>query len=137
MRILALDHGAARVGAALCDPTETIASPAGVLGPDPAQAARLASEAGAELVVVGLPRTLRGEEGEQAREARSYASALELLLDVPVKTYDERLTSRLADASSRTGAQAAQDALAAAHLLESYLLHRARQAPGDLPREVR
>ena len=41
MRILALDHGEARVGAASCDPTETIASPAGVLGPDPAEAEAL------------------------------------------------------------------------------------------------
>ncbi len=125
MRILALDHGEVRVGAATCDPTETIATPAGVLGPDPAEAATLVSEKAAEMVVVGLPLTLSGDEGEQARSARAYASALERLLDVPVTTYDERLTTRMASTSSRSGAGAPNDALAAAHLLESFLQHRA------------
>ncbi len=131
MRILALDHGDARVGAATCDPTETIATPAGVLGPDPAEAAPLVSEIGAELVVVGLPVSLSGEEGAQAESARAYAAALEQLVDVPVVTYDERLTTRMASSSARAGAGAPSDALAAAHLLESFMLHRARSAPPE------
>jgi RNase H-fold protein (predicted Holliday junction resolvase) len=49
------------------------------------------------------------------------------LLDVPVDTYDERLTSRMADASRRTGSTAARDSLAAAHLLEAYLTSLARK----------
>jgi len=129
MRILALDHGEARVGAATCDPTETIATPAGVLGPDPGEVGPLVSTTRSELVVVGLPLTLAGEEGEQARRARAYAAELERLLDVPVVTYDERLTSRMADSSARAGAGAAPDALAAAHLLESYLQSRTGPAP--------
>jgi putative Holliday junction resolvase len=128
MRILALDHGDARVGAAASDPTETIASPAGVLGPDPAEVGPLVASLGAELVVVGLPLTLSGNEGDQAERARAYASALEELLDVPVVTYDERLTTRMADVSARAGADSAPDALAAAHLLESYLQRRAGPA---------
>ncbi|MDQ3728043.1 MAG: Holliday junction resolvase RuvX [Actinomycetota bacterium] len=129
MRILALDHGEVRVGAAVCDPTETIARPAGVLGADPAEVLSLAAELEAELVVVGLPLTLSGEEGEQAQSARAYAAELEQLLDVEVETYDERLTTRMADSSARAGAGAPQDALAAAHLLESYLQRRAGPAP--------
>jgi putative holliday junction resolvase len=129
MRILALDHGEARVGAAVCDPTETIARPAGVLGPDPAEVPPLAAELEAELVVVGLPLTLAGSEGDQARSALTYGAELERLLDVPVETYDERLTTRMAESSARAGAGAEPDALAAAHLLESYLLRRARSAP--------
>ena len=129
MRILALDHGEARVGAAVCDPTETIASPSGVLGPDPAEVAPLVASVGAELVVVGLPLTLPGEEGPQAASARAYVSELEELVEVPVETYDERLTTRMASSSSREGAGAPNDALAAAHLLESFLQHRA--GPGD------
>jgi len=129
MRILALDHGEARVGAAVCDPTETIASPSGVLGPDPAEVAPLVASVGAELVVVGLPLTLSGEEGPQAASARAYVSELEELVEVPVETYDERLTTRMASSSSREGAGAPNDALAAAHLLESFLQHRA--GPGD------
>ena len=123
------------MGAALCDPTETIASPAGVLGPDPEEARALALEKDAELVIVGLPLTLRGEEGEQAAAARAYAAALGHGLGIPVETYDERLTSRLADGSARGGARAAQDALAAAHLLESYLQRRAAAALEDTARE--
>jgi len=129
MRILALDHGEARVGVAVCDPTETIARPAGVLGPDPAEVLQLASELEAELVIVGLPLTLAGSEGQQAQSARAYGAELERLLDVPVETYDERLTTRMADSSARAGAGAAPDALAAAHLLESYLQRRAGSAP--------
>ena len=129
MRILALDHGEARVGAATCDPTETIATPAGVLGPDPAEVPPVVSSKEAEMVVVGLPLTLSGDEGPQALSARAYAAELELLLDVPVETYDERLTTRMASSSSRSGAGAPNDALAAAHLLESYLQHRAGPGP--------
>jgi putative Holliday junction resolvase len=128
MRILALDHGEARVGAATCDPTETIASPAGILGPDPAEVAPLVGEKGAELVVVGVPVSLSGEEGSQAEAARTYAAELEKLLEIPVETYDERLTTRMATSSAQAGAGAPSDALAAAHLLESFLQYRAGRA---------
>ena len=73
------------------------------------------------MVIVGLPTTLGGEEGEQARLSREFAEELAELLDVPVETYDERLTTRMADRSAREGARADRDSLAAAHLLESYL----------------
>jgi putative Holliday junction resolvase len=125
MRILALDHGEARVGVATCDPTETIATPKGVLGPDPGEVGPLVTEIEAEMVVVGLPLTLAGDEGPQAESARRYAMELERLLDIPVTTYDERLTTRMATSSARAGAGAPSDALAAAHLLESFLQHRA------------
>jgi putative Holliday junction resolvase len=72
-------------------------------------------------VVVGLPTTLSGEEGDQARLSRAFALELSELLDVPVETYDERLTTRMAERSAREGARADRDSLAAAHLLESYL----------------
>jgi putative Holliday junction resolvase len=80
-----------------------------------------------ERVVVGLPVHLSGEEGSQAALARTFADELEALLDVPVDTYDERLTSRMADASRRAGSTAARDSLAAAHLLEAYLTSLARK----------
>ena len=128
MRILALDHGEARVGAAICDPTETVARPLGVVEPPEADAiAALASEHHAELVVVGLPVSLSGVEGKQAGVARAFAAELAEALSVPVETYDERLTTRLAESSARAGAAAPPDAIAAAHLLESYLRYRAGQ----------
>jgi putative Holliday junction resolvase len=129
MRILAVDHGAARAGLAISDPTETIASPLTVIeAPDPVGVASIAEDEGAELVVVGLPVSLSGQEGEQAAEARRFAAELERRLAVPVETYDERLTTRMANESARGGASASADALAAAHLLESYLRSRGAQA---------
>jgi len=130
MRILALDHGAARVGVAICDPTETLARPLGVVEPpDPGAVAELVAEHEVGLVMVGLPVSLSGEEGAQAAEARAFADALSGALAIPVETYDERLTTRLADSSARAGAGAPPDALAAAHLLESYLQRRSGAAP--------
>ena len=125
MRILAIDHGAARAGCAISDPSGTVVSPVGVVEPpEIAAVAELARSTGAELVVVGVPVSLDGTEGPQAQAARSFSDALSDALGIPVETYDERLTTKLAEASARGGAQAPADALAAAHLLESYLAWR-------------
>lgn len=123
MRVLALDHGSARCGAAISDPTGTLATPLpAVERPDTkkglAAVARLAAEQGAERVVVGLPLTLAGDEGEQAGRARTFAEQLERRVSVPVELHDERLTTRIAE---RTGGEGDADSRAAAHLLESYL----------------
>jgi putative holliday junction resolvase len=126
MRVLAIDHGSVRAGCAISDPTGTIARPLGLIEPpDPQRAAELVAEHDAELVVVGLPVSLDGTEGAQAAEARAFRDGLAAIVDIPVETYDERLTTRLADSSARAGASAPADALAAAHLLESYLQHLA------------
>ena len=120
--MLALDHGTVRIGAALSDPSGTLAAPLPVIEPpEPSAVSEIVAEHGVERVVVGLPIHLSGEEGSQAALARTFCGELEAMLDVPVETYDERLTSRMADASRRAGAGAARDSLAAAHLLESYL----------------
>jgi putative holliday junction resolvase len=125
MRVLALDHGTVRIGCALSDPSGTLATPLPVIEPPEARAvAELVDEHDVERVVVGLPIHLSGQEGSQAGLARSFAHELEAMLAIPVDTYDERLTSRMADASRRAGAGAARDSLAAAHLLESYLESR-------------
>lgn len=133
MRVLAIDHGGARCGVAISDPTGTLARPLDAVQPDPAAVATLVSEQGAELVVVGLPVSLSGDETGQARLARDFASKLGELLEIPVKTYDERLTTKMASRSAREGARADRDSLAAAHLLESYLARRrgGRDAPGE------
>jgi putative holliday junction resolvase len=122
-RVLALDHGWARCGCALSDPSGTLATPLPAIErPDTrrglAAVARLVEEHGAERVIVGLPLTLRGEEGEQAERARTFAERLGRRVSVPVELHDERLTTRLAE---RTGGNADADSRAAAHLLESYL----------------
>ena len=126
--MLALDHGTVRIGAAICDPTGTLCTPLPVIEPpEPASVVTLVREREVERVVVGLPIHLSGEEGSQAALARTFADELQTLLDVPVDTYDERLTSRMADASRRAGSTAARDSLAAAHLLEAYLTSAARK----------
>jgi putative Holliday junction resolvase len=122
MRVLALDHGTARIGCAISDPTGTLATPLPVIEPPEARSvADLVAEHGVEQVVVGLPLHLSGEEGSQAALSRTFCAELEAIVDVPVETYDERLTTRMAEASKRAGAAAAADSLAAAHLLQAYL----------------
>jgi putative Holliday junction resolvase len=73
----------------------------------------------AELVVVGLPLTLSGQEGEQARETLAFVDRLRSRLAVPVETFDERFTTTLA--GRMPGSRHGDDALAAAHLLEGFL----------------
>ncbi|HXK15173.1 MAG TPA: Holliday junction resolvase RuvX [Gaiellaceae bacterium] len=115
--MLALDFGSARTGVAVSDPTGTVARPVTTVERAATDAgfakllAVIAAE-GPELVVVGMPLTLRGEHGEQARETDTFVERLRAATDTPVETYDERFTSVLADGD---------DARAAAHLLSSYL----------------
>ena len=117
MKVLALDYGSARTGIAVSDPTGTVARPVGVAEKvgTPAGLERLLAAIAAEepeLVVVGLPVTLRGEVGEQARETLEFVETLRGAIQIPVETYDERFTSSLAGGD---------DARAAAYLLSSYL----------------
>lgn len=126
MKALALDYGAARTGVAVSDATGTIARPLGVVerAAGPAgldRIAALVAEHEAEIVVVGLPLTLRGEHGAQARETEAFVEALRARLDVPVETEDERFTTALA---LQTAGRAPEDALAAAHLLQGWLERR-------------
>jgi putative Holliday junction resolvase len=133
VRVLALDHGTARIGCAMSDPTGTLVTPLPTIEPpEPRTVAEVVAEHGVERVVVGLPLHLSGEEGGQAGLVRTFCGELEALLEVPVVTYDERLTTRMAEASRRGGASAPSDSLAAAHLLEGYL---AANAPAPLEEE--
>jgi putative Holliday junction resolvase len=117
VKVLALDYGSARTGIAVSDPTGTVARPVGVAekvgtptGMETLLAAIAAEEP--ERIVVGLPVTLRGEIGEQARETLEFVETLRGEIQIPVETYDERFTSSLAGGD---------DARAAAYLLSSYL----------------
>jgi putative Holliday junction resolvase len=123
VKVIALDYGAARTGVAVTDATGTIARPVGVVeraASEDGLAAlgAIVREHGAERVVVGMPLTLRGEQGAQARETEAFVGALRGVVDVPVETYDERFTTALA---ARGSGESDEDARAAAHLLESYL----------------
>jgi putative Holliday junction resolvase len=127
MRVLALDHGAARCGVALSDPTGTVVTPLEpVLRPDTRKGLQrvraLVEEKAAERVVVGLPLSLRGEDTDQTRAARAFAERLGLQVAVPVELYDERFTTRIA---ARGGGSASEDSRAAAVLLEDWLARNA------------
>jgi putative transcription antitermination factor YqgF len=117
VKILALDYGSARTGVAVSDPTGTLARPVCVIEKAGTETGlesllRVIEREQPEVVVVGMPVTLRGGHGEQARATAEFVDALRARMQVPVETYDERFTSVLADGD---------DAKAAAHLLSSYL----------------
>jgi putative Holliday junction resolvase len=123
MKVMALDFGSARTGVAVSDPTGIIARPLCVVeraGSEAglAELAQLVREQEPEQVVVGLPLTLRGERGEQARATEKFAAALRAVVDVPVLLFDERFTTDLAQ---QTPSGSSLDARAAAHLLSGYL----------------
>jgi len=125
VKIVAVDYGPARTGLAVSDPSATIARPLGVVERAGSEAGlaklvELIRAEGAERVVVGLPLTLRGEHGEQARETETFVEALRAAVGIPVESFDERFTTRLARTGARDRSEP-DDARAAAHLLSSYL----------------
>ena len=122
MKVLALDYGSARTGVAVSDPSGTLARPLCTVPPSVDEIRRLVTEEDVERVVVGLPLTLRGTHGDQARETERFVEELRAALDVPIETFDERFTTTLA------GPGPGDDARAAAHLLSSYLEWSSRRA---------
>jgi putative Holliday junction resolvase len=127
LKVLAFDYGSARTGVAVSDPSGMLARPLCVVERAGTEAGlarlrELVREEGAERVVVGLPLTLRGTRGEQARETERFVESLRAAVDVPIETFDERFTTTLA------GPGEGDDARAAAHLLSSYLEWSSRQS---------
>ena len=132
MRVIGLDLGSRRIGVAVSDDGGTVATPHAVLDRTDADADRraiaaLIAEVGAGRVVVGLPLSLDGTMGPAAQAATEEAAALAAMLDVPVETYDERLTTVTADRSLMALKMKADarrrvvDKVAAAVMLQSWL----------------
>jgi putative Holliday junction resolvase len=138
VRLLALDVGDVRIGVALSDETQTLASGLATLvsrGPrqDVRQVAALVREHGVAELVVGLPLRLDGSHGPQAEKVLALVERLRRALRVPVVTRDERLTSvaageRLAAAGARGRARKARLDQAAACLILQELLDERRAA---------
>jgi putative holliday junction resolvase len=141
-RILALDWGEVRIGLALSDESQTLATPletlhrrAGKRFPMPRflQLTALYHPAG---LVVGLPLSLEGTEAESAAAARELAANLARRSGLPVELWDERMSTARAlhaireQGGSTRGRKADIDALAAAVLLQHFLEARRNQAPG-------
>jgi len=99
---MALDVGGRRIGVALSDPTRVLASPLTTLRAEPRpraidQIAELVARHEVAEVVVGLPLTLSGEIGSQAKLVQAFAEELRAVLAVPLHMFDERLTSVAAE----------------------------------------
>lgn len=131
-RVLALDLGEKRIGIALSDATRLIGSAHSLLerrsrAEDFTAVAALVAENEVTLVVLGLPITLAGHEGDRAAWVRDYGAALASHLDIPVAYWDESLTTKQAEATLRAAGKgrkqmkAQVDAVAAALILQSYL----------------
>lgn len=106
MRILALDIGEVRVGVAVCDPGERVASPVCVLPAAEVLACaksfrRVLEDWEPELLLCGLPYTLAGEEGPQAQRIRAAADRISAECGIPHEFADERLSSSEAKRSLR------------------------------------
>ena len=106
MRIMALDIGEKRIGIAVCDPGERVASPVCVMPTADVQAhartfRQLIEEWEPELLLCGLPYTLAGEEGPQAARIRDVAAQIAKACNLPVEFADERFSSAEAKRSLR------------------------------------
>lgn len=134
MKILAVDLGKARTGLAVCDESEILASPAGVISEWNREKLlqKVADEANRQAVgeiVVGLPKNMDGSEGESAQNARAFAESLRALVTVPVVMQDERGTTITAhnylnDTDTRgKKRKAVVDAVAATVILQDYLTY--------------
>jgi putative Holliday junction resolvase len=132
MRILALDHGTKRIGVAVSDETKTIAQPLEFIPAEPfagflERLRQLIQEKEVDLILVGLPRNMDGTYGPAALKVQAFVAALQHAVTVPIKTWDERLTSAQANRVliqgnvRRKKRKEKVDQTAAAILLQSYL----------------
>jgi putative Holliday junction resolvase len=131
-RVMAIDLGEKRIGVAISDTTGTLARAYGVLArksrrEDFERFGRIIAEQDVTLVVMGLPITLAGEEGQRAAWVRDYAAGFQQHLTIPLVFWDESLTTKEAEASLRAQGKRGKkikervDAVAAAFILESFL----------------
>jgi len=138
MRILGIDYGHKRLGLALSDEGETLASPLPVYQrrdtkEDHAFLAQLVEEKEVRQIVVGLPRNMDGSLGEMAQEVLAFVETLKKKTHLPIDTFDERLTSAEAERVliqanlSRKRRKTLRDSLAAVLILQGYLESRKKE----------
>ncbi len=137
-RILALDFGSRRIGAAVSDPLGITAQPLSAIPRrgdrrDIEAIGAIVREYDADRVLIGLPLHLSGEEGTQAKQARLFAEKIRKQLEIPVDTWDERMTTAqaerhlIASGVRREKRKEIRDSLAAVFLLQSALDLRNRK----------
>ncbi len=132
MRILSLDHGTKRIGVAISDELKMIAQPLEYIPAEPfadflERLKQLLLDKEVELVLVGMPRNMNGTYGPAALKVEEFVAVLRTAITVPIKTWDERLTSAQANRFLLEGnvrrdkRKEKVDKTAAAILLQSYL----------------
>jgi putative Holliday junction resolvase len=132
MRVLAIDHGSKRMGIALSDETATIAQPLEFIPAEPfadflARLKQLITDKQVDQILVGMPRNMDGSYGPAALKVQEFVAVLKEMIAIPIKTWDERLTSAQANRMliqadvRRDKRKQRVDAAAAAILLQSYL----------------
>ncbi|UCF30355.1 MAG: Holliday junction resolvase RuvX [bacterium] len=130
---MGIDWGERRIGIALSDESRTIASPHGVvvrtrsLSRDLEEICRMIRVNSVEQVVIGMPIRLNGSTGEAAQEVLGVADTLRAMIELPVETWDERLSTAEAERAliggdvSRRKRKDLLDRVAAAIFLQAYL----------------
>ena len=132
MRVLAIDHGTRRIGLAISDELGIIAQPLEFVPAEPfseflERLKEIIRQKEVELLLVGMPRNMDGSYGPAALKTQEFVAVLQNSVTVPVKTWDERLTSAqanrfLIEANVRRKQRKEKvDKTAAAILLQSYL----------------
>src|SRR6266404_5575731 len=132
MRILALDHGTKRIGVAVSDEMKMIATPLEYIPAEPfaeflARLREILREKEVELIIIGMPRNMDGSYGPAALKVQEFVAVLKESIAVPIKLWDERLTSAqanrflIAAQVRRSKRKEKVDQTAAAILLQSYL----------------
>lgn len=132
MRILGLDHGTRRIGVAVSDEMKMIASPLEYVPAEPLSAAlerlsEIVRQRDVELIVIGMPRNMDGSYGPATEKVKEFVAALQAKVTVPIRTWDERLTTvqahryMIQSAVRKRDRKQKVDQTAAAILLQSYL----------------
>lgn len=132
MRILALDHGTKRIGVAVSDETKTIALPLEYILTEPftdflTRLKKILIEKEIDLILIGQPRNMDGSYGPAAQKVEAFVAVLNSAITVPIKMWDERLTSTMANRALIQGGvrrdkrKEKVDKMAAGILLQSYL----------------
>ncbi|HIZ55940.1 MAG TPA: Holliday junction resolvase RuvX [Firmicutes bacterium] len=144
MKIMAVDFGDARTGLAVCDRTEFLASPIGVIHEHDFEqtiekVAIASKEYDVKEIVVGYPKNMNGTIGERAKKCELFAEKLAELVEIPVRLWDERSTTVAAHGIlNQTNVRGKKrknvvDEVAASLILESYLAFRKKQAASEQP----
>lgn len=136
VRVLGLDLGSKRIGVAISDSSETIASPLTVVHrskrrhDDHENIRRLADDEEADMIVIGLPITMAGDIGPAARAVTEESEAIAKVTGRPIELFDERMTTVTADRVlkeaelSATARRQFVDKVAAAVMLQNWLDRR-------------